>query len=190
MGRVAVGFDAGCAVVNPYHSCVAADVDATLGEMAEQPEARDRQDALLDELRARGECYQCRQLTRGDVFPGQPVVWEDDRFISVLDMFPRATGHLILIYKPHREDLAAMTDAEAADLMQQVMRHIRALKASLGAEKVYVVTMCDGALNHLHVQLLPRLPGDPVGGKLLHGPRRVLVDDSLAARVASALGHD
>lgn len=83
-----------------------------------------------------------------------------------------------------------MTDAEAADLMQQVLRHIRALKASLGAEKVYVVTMCDGASNHLHFQLLPRLPGDPVGGKLLHGPRRTLADAGLAVRIASALRHD
>lgn len=155
--------------------------------MVDQPEARDRQDALLAELRARGECYQCRQLELGDVFPEQPVVWEDDRFVSVLDMFPRATGQLLLIYKPHREDISVLTDVEAVELMRQVMRHIRALKAALGAEKVYAVTMCDGTPNHLHVQLLPRLPGDPTGGKLLHGPRRALTDLGIAARVRSAL---
>lgn len=155
--------------------------------MAEQPEARDRQDALLRELRARGECYECRQLSHGDVFPGQPVVWESDRFISVLDMFPRASGQLILVFKPHREDISALTDDEARELMTLILRHVRALKAALGAEKVYVLTMCDGTPNHLHVQLLPRLPGDPIGGKLLNSPRHALADPSVAELIRREL---
>jgi hypothetical protein len=41
-------------------------------------------------------------------------------------------------------------------VMGRVMRAITptgVLKAAFGAEKVYLVTMCDGAINHLHVQL-------------------------------------
>lgn len=171
---------------------IALTVEAVSGlpTMGQQPEARDRQYALIETLRSQGECFQCRQLERGGVFPSLPIVWQDDRFISVLDMFPRATGHLLLIYKPHCEDLSALAEVEAAALMRQILRHINALKRALGAEKVYVVTMCDGAPNHLHMQLLPRLPGDPIGGKLLRGVRRELKDPAqLASRITAALSE-
>lgn len=124
--------------------------------MAEQREARDRQDALLAAFRERGERYECRQISHGDVFPGQPVVWENDRCISVLICFRVRPATTLLIFKPNREDIGTLTDDEASDLMSQVMRPTRALKTALGAEKVYVPTMCDRVPNHLHVQLLPR----------------------------------
>lgn len=40
---------------------------------------------------------------------------------------------------------------------------IKLLKEEVGAEKVYMCTICDGKRNHLHFQLFPRLKGDPIG---------------------------
>ncbi len=51
-----------------------------------------------------------------------------------------------------------------------------AIKHGLGAEKVYLVTMCDGEPNHLHIQLIPRYPGEPIGSRRLAGPRTPIQD--------------
>ena len=48
-----------------------------------------------------------------------------------------------------------------------------AIKNGIGAEKVYLNTMCDGEITHLHVRLFPRYPGDFIGSSrfvALHGP--------------------
>jgi hypothetical protein len=40
---------------------------------------------------------------------------------------------------------------------------IKLHKEIIGAEKVYMCTICDGKRNHLHFQLLPRLSGETIG---------------------------
>lgn len=50
----------------------------------------------------------------------------------------------------------------------------QALKGALGAEKVYLNTMCDGEINHLHFQLFPRYAGDAIGSSRFVLPRRPL----------------
>ena len=55
-------------------------------------------------------------------------------------------------------------------------------------EKVYQVTMCSGALSHLHFQLRPRQPGERIGGGVFSAPRMALGDARpLAAAVIRAL---
>jgi diadenosine tetraphosphate (Ap4A) HIT family hydrolase len=83
----------------------------------------------------------------------------------VLERFPRMRGHTIIVYKPHREDISELRDDEAESVMSMCLRVIRALKSALGAEKVYVNTMCDGLPNHFHLQLFPRYAGDETASK-------------------------
>jgi len=40
---------------------------------------------------------------------------------------------------------------------------VRCQFENIGAEKVYMCTICDGKRNHLHFQLLPRLKGETIG---------------------------
>ena len=48
--------------------------------------------------------------------------------------------------------------------------------------------MCSGALSHLHFQLLPRLPGERIGGGVFSEPRMALADARpLAAALEQAL---
>ena len=66
-----------------------------------------------------------------------------------------------------------------------------ALKRGLGAEKVYLNTMCDGPINHLHLQLFPRYPGERIGSTRFVTERGPLADGEKIARlVRSALAGD
>lgn len=133
-------------------------------------------------LRQQGICYNCHDLATGEVFRGQVVVDEDADFKIVLDSYPRMVGHTIVVYKPHREDISELADDETARLFQRCVEVVQAIKAGLGAEKVYVVTMCDGGINHLHIQLLPRYAGEPIGSKRLVDARGPLVDGEKTAQ--------
>jgi diadenosine tetraphosphate (Ap4A) HIT family hydrolase len=139
-------------------------------------------------LRAKGICPTCRDLEQGDVFVGQSVICDDDQVRVVLDQYPRSRGQTIVVWKPHHEDFTTLAPDETAVLFQRCTEVANAIKRSLGAEKVYLVTMCDGFPNHLHIQLLPRFAGEPTGSRRFVGARIPLKDGpELARRIREAL---
>jgi diadenosine tetraphosphate (Ap4A) HIT family hydrolase len=145
----------------------------------------------INALRQQGVCYSCHHAATGEVFQNEAIVYEDAAFSVKLDPYPRTRGHTIVVYKPHREDISELNDAEAAALFQLCVRLVRALKQSLGAEKVYLNTMCDGGINHLHVQLFPRYAGDPIGSTRFVAPRSPLADGpETAKKIRDALIAD
>jgi diadenosine tetraphosphate (Ap4A) HIT family hydrolase len=119
-----------------------------------------------DELKAAGVCPTCRNLVVGGVYP--PVAgrlyYEDDLVCCFLEQYPRGPGHTIILVRPHYEDIAEMPPEVGVRVYPVIHAAIAALKKVIGAEKIYFCTMCDGPRNHLHFQLIPRLPGDPVQG--------------------------
>ena len=121
--------------------------------------------AKIEKLREQGLCYTCYDIATGELFDPQAIIYEDDLYRVALELFPRVYGHTIIIYKPHREDISQLEDDEAGSPFQMCVKVIKALKVALGAEKVYLNTMCDGEINHLHFQLFPRYKGDTIGSK-------------------------
>ena len=151
-------------------------------------QAREALNNRIETLRQQGVCYSCHDQRTGQIFGQQSVVYEDDRFKVVLDLYPQARGHTIVVYKPHLEDISQLMEGETADLFQLCVRVVNEIKQALGAEKVYLYTMCDGGINHLHVQLLPRYSDDPIGSKRFVAPRTPLTDGEVTARrIASRL---
>jgi histidine triad (HIT) family protein len=140
-------------------------------------------------LRDKGLCPTCHDLETGEVYGnGTRLVYEDDLFKVMLERYPRMFGHTIVIYKPHREDISELNDEETAAVMRICLRLISALKRGLGAEKVYLNTMCDGPRNHLHLQLFPRYKGDEIGSRRFVLPRQPIENGpSSAARLRNAL---
>ena len=96
-----------------------------------------------------------------------------------------------MVYKPHRADLSELDEDEAGAVFRLCVRVANALKRGLGAEKVYLNTMCDGPINHLHLQLFPRYPGERIGSSRFVAERRPLVCGAeIAQLVQSALAGD
>ena len=52
------------------------------------------------------------------------------------------------------------------------------LKDVYKSESVYLCTMCDGPMNHLHVQLIPRYSYENRGSKNFVKPRSEYVEDT------------
>ena len=81
---------------------------------------------------------------------------------------PRVTGHTIVVWKPHAHDFTELDDAATGRLFTVCRDVARAIRRALpGVERVYQVTMCDGPVNHLHIQLIPRYAGTPIGSRRL-----------------------
>jgi diadenosine tetraphosphate (Ap4A) HIT family hydrolase len=142
----------------------------------------DRLRQRIEELRRRGVCYACHDLQTGELFRDQHVVYEDELFRVALDLNPRMRGHTVVLFKPHREDVSELSADEAGLVFAFCVLMTRAIKAGLGAEKVYLNTMCDGGINHFHVQLFPRYPGDPIGSGRFIAPRGPVVNGADTAR--------
>ncbi len=160
-------------------------MDASEGWRREREDLGNRVEAM----RLRGVCDTCHDLeTGGELYGDRYVVHEDDLFKVKLEGYPRARGHTIVVYKPHREDVSDLSEDEAGRVFEVCVRVVKAIKEGLGAEKVYLVTMCDGELNHLHLQLLPRYAGERIGSTRLVAHREPLVDgEETAALLRSAL---
>ena len=142
--------------------------------------------AKVKSLQEAGACPTCASMQGKEVYPpsADRLFYEDQHCLCLLEHYPRNPGHSIVLLKAHREDLAELDPATAAALWPVVHRAVAALKTHFGAEKVYLCTMCDGRRNHLHLQLIPRLPGDAVRGSTLFVKERGLLKDC-AGDVAS-----
>lgn len=145
-------------------------------------------DRKIGQLRSEGVCYTCRDLETGEIFGRQPTIYENDRFRVVPALFPRMKGHTIVIFKPHREDISEVTADEASEIFRLCVRLVNAIKRGLDAEKVYLNTMCDGEINHLHIQLFPRYAGERIGSSRFVAPRGQLREgEATAGRIREAL---
>lgn len=137
-----------------------------------------------------GICHTCHSIAGGEATsnPDGALLFESERCFAVLEQYPRGLGHTILIAKPHVPDVAGLSDEFGSELMTVMLRLTRALKAVTRCDKVYQVTMCSGPLSHLHFQLIPRLPGEPIGGGVFSSKRRYLASaEPLAGAVRAEL---
>ncbi len=113
------------------------------------------------DLIRQGICPSCQQLATGDVFPGDMArtYYQDDQLVCLLELYPRGVGHTIILSKEHYADIADMPVELGCHIVHVTHALVNALKKVVGADKVYLVTMCSGELSHLHFQLIPRRKG-------------------------------
>lgn len=123
-----------------------------------------------------GICPSCQQFNTGDIFPNSTeyTYYEDSKVVALLETYPRGTGHTIIISKEHYADITDMPVELGCHIITVTHALVNALKNVVDAEKVYMVTMCSGELSHLHFQLIPRLKGEQIGGRVFSSERGVL----------------
>lgn len=84
------------------------------------------------------------------------MLFENDLFECFLAGNPRAEGHTVISSKAHYKDMMDIPDAMCREVFVFAKKAMNAVKSVYGAESVYLCTMCDGPMNHFHVQLIPR----------------------------------
>jgi histidine triad (HIT) family protein len=87
-------------------------------------------------------------------------VYEDDAALALMDIMPRADGHVLLIPKAAARNILDVDAATLAALMGPLQKIARAVKTALGAEGVTIQQFNETAggqiVFHLHFHILPR----------------------------------
>lgn len=109
-------------------------------------------------------CVLCR-LVEADDDESALVLERTADTITVMNLYPYATGHVMVSPIRHTPDLDDLDDKEAADLMAGIRRAVRAVKSAfvpgglnVGANQGAAAGA--GVPGHLHFHVLPRWRGD------------------------------
>lgn len=138
---------------------------------------RDKRFARIRELQEKDICFTCYDYETGEIFPNDGLIfYEDEKVKCQFERYPRATGQTIIVSKNHYEDISEMPIELGTYILKISNAIIKLHKEILGAEKVYLCTICDGKRNHLHFQLFPRLKGDTTGYQNFVKDEGILMD--------------
>lgn len=99
------------------------------------------------------------------------MIYEDDKFECFLIKNPRADGHVVISTKKHFKDMMEIDGETCNEIFLLAKKVMNVLKEVYNAESVYLCTMCDGPMNHFHIQLIPRYSFEKRGSKNFVKPR-------------------
>ena len=118
-------------------------------------------------LQEKGICPSCYNREHGGIYNDftDRILYEDDLLFCFLEEKPRSIGHTIILLKEHFHDMSEIPDDVCAAVYIFAKKAMNVLKDVLDVERVYLCTMCDGKVNHFHVQLIPRHPNTPIGSR-------------------------
>lgn len=112
-----------------------------------------------------GGCFLCRYWATPGDDEANHVLWRTERTFVLLNRFPYTGGHLIVALAAHTGDLAALDEAQQAEMSRGISDAIRVLRAAASPQGFnigYNLGRCAGAglPDHLHAHVVPRWPGD------------------------------
>lgn len=105
------------------------------------------------------------------------MLFENENFEFLLVGNPRADGHAIISTKKHFKDMMDLPDDLCEEIYVFAKKAMNIIKEVYSAESVYLCTMCDGPMNHFHVQLIPRYDFEKRGSKNFVKERKEYVED-------------
>ncbi len=106
-----------------------------------------------------GICQTCFDKEHNFVLYGDnhnKLIYEDEFFEIMFVPNPRSVGHTIISTKRHYKDMMELPDELIIKVFLLAKKTMKAIKNVYGCESVYLCTMCDGPMNHFHLQLIPR----------------------------------
>ncbi len=111
-------------------------------------------------------------------------IYEDDKFLSFLDIEPNTIGHALVIPKEHIENFSSLSSQLAAELIQVVHKIAPQLVKILGADG-YNLAINNGQaagqlINHAHWHIIPRYLDD----NLVHWPHSQDAKEKLTSTFA------
>ena len=125
-----------------------------------------------------GICPTCYDKSHNNCLYGDcsnKILFENKIFECLLVGNPRADGHTIISTKKHYKDMMGIPDGVCSEIFTFAKKMMNILKKVYNAESVYLCTMCDGPMNHFHLQLIPRYDFEQRGSKNFVKPRKEYV---------------
>ncbi len=129
------------------------------------------------------------------------TVFEDDKVMAFMDIYPLRRGHVLVIPKLHQQQLHLLPAENREHLVNTASRVAQALYASSLKPAAVHYVVNDGpaaqqTVPHVHMHVLPRYPADSMGflARLLRkpfdlawGPEKSLALETLAADIRQQL---
>lgn len=104
------------------------------------------------------------RILRGEI-PSQ-IVYEDEATIVIMDIMPRAAGHVLVLPRAACRNVLDASDSTLEAVMRTTGRMARAVKAAFGADGVTIQQFNESAggqvVFHLHVHVMPRFADIPL----------------------------
>lgn len=102
------------------------------------------------------QCIFCKIASRKS--PSE-VVYEDEKYIAFLDIYPFSKGHTLVCPKEHGETIWDMEERDMAELFKVAFRVSKAVVAAVNADGFRFVQNNGEAANqvvaHVHVHVIP-----------------------------------
>lgn len=130
------------------------------------------------------------KIIRGEI--PSVKVFEDDRVLAFMDVFPQSRGHALVISKVSQaRNLLEVEPEVLAELTAATQKLARAVASALKPDGL-VVTQFNGApagqtIFHLHFHVIPRYEGEALGRHGEGGMADIEMLKGLASQVAAAL---
>ncbi|MDF2594067.1 MAG: histidine triad protein [Clostridia bacterium] len=109
------------------------------------------------------ECIFCKIIE--GLIPSY-TIYEDETYKVILDRFPAAPGHVLIIPKHHHADIFDMPEEIAKGIYPLAKKVAQHLKDTLGLDGINIVQnngkASGQAVFHFHLHLIPRSYGDDV----------------------------
>lgn len=113
------------------------------------------------ENRHEENCIFCK-IAKGEI--PSSTIYEDERFRVILDLGPATRGHALILPKEHAENLYALEEETAGEVMKLARRMALRMRDRLGADGFNLVQNNGEAAGqtvmHFHLHLIPRYKGD------------------------------
>ena len=122
--------------------------------------------ATVEERAGTGEdCVFCRLAESGPPAADNGVVWRGELAFAVLNAYPYASGHLLVLPLRHVSELGELTAEESAALWQATESALAAVGAAYDPDGLNMGANLGraagaGIPRHVHLHVLPRWSGD------------------------------
>lgn len=112
-----------------------------------------------------GDCVFCRLAASGPPSVDNGIVFLGNLSFAVLNAYPYASGHLLVLPRRHLAEMDELTDDEAAELWATTRRAVDALNAAYRPDGMNLGANLGrsagaGIPRHLHLHVVPRWSGD------------------------------
>lgn len=109
-------------------------------------------------------CVLCLVLEQPDG-EGNLILRRTEHAYMVMNRFPYASGHLMVLPRRHTDDFASLREGESAEIMALMQQGTRALRRSFGCDGFNIGMNLGkvagaGIAEHLHFHIVPRWNGD------------------------------
>ena len=129
-----------------------------------------------------GICPVCFNQNHNQVLYGsveEMLLYENNDYQCLYVEKPRSNGHIVIVSKKHFKDMTELEDGICESIFVFAKQAMKCIKEVYGCESVYLCTMCDGPMNHFHIQLIPRYKNETYGSKNFTKVRKPYKEDRI-----------